>query len=242
MKSLIASAFLSLAILLLAGCSAAPPGDMSEVIAPNQIADFEVLYTRNCAGCHGLHGKNGAAIALSDPVFLAITDDATIRRVASNGVPGTPMPAFVQNAGGLLTENQIDVLARGIRSWADPKVVEGIELPSYAAKDTGDRERGAEVFRTYCASCHGADGKSGKGGSVVDGSFLALVSDQELRMNVILGRPASGAPDWRNDIPGKPLAEQQITDVVAWITAQRPAIPGQPYPMSVMNRPTGGVQ
>ena len=55
----------------------------------------------------------------------------------------------------------------------------------------GDSERGAAVFRTYCSSCHGQDGKGGKAGSVVDGSYLALVSDEELRMNVILGRPAS---------------------------------------------------
>src|SRR5262249_55447715 len=149
-------------------------------------------------------------------------------------------PAFVQSAGGLLTEKQIDVLVRGIRSWADPKAVQGIDLPPYNARSTGDREHGAEVFRTYCSSCHGADGKSGKGGSVVDDSYLALVSNQELRMNLILGRPERGAPDWRNDVAGKPLAEQQISDLVAWLAAQRPAVPGQPYSISVMNRSTGG--
>ena len=92
----------------------------SQVIPPDQIMDFNVLYARNCAGCHGADGKGGAAISLSDPVFLAIADDAAIRRVAANGVPGTAMPAFAQSAGGMLTDEQIDVIVGGIRSWAKP--------------------------------------------------------------------------------------------------------------------------
>ena len=90
------------------------------MIPPNQIMDFNILYARNCAGCHGPGGKGGAAIPLSDPVFLAIADDAAIRRTAANGVPGTPMPAFAQSAGGMLTDQQIDAIVGGIRSWAKP--------------------------------------------------------------------------------------------------------------------------
>ncbi len=66
-------------------------------------------------------GKGGAAIPLGDPVFLAIADDAAIRRTAANGVPGTPMPAFAQSAGGMLTDKQIDAIVGGIRSWAKPE-------------------------------------------------------------------------------------------------------------------------
>ena len=32
-------------------------------------------------------------------------------------------------------------------------------------------------------------------------------------------RPEQGAPDWRSDIPGRPLSEQEISDVVAWLAA-----------------------
>jgi len=214
----------------------------SDVTPPNQVADFDVLFAQNCAGCHGSRGRDGAAIALADPVFLAITDDATIRRVAAHGMFGTPMRAFAQSAGGMLTDTQIDILVRGIRAWANPEVVRGVALPSYAAAGEADPERGAEVFRSYCSSCHGTDGSGGRAGSIVDGSYLALVSNQNLRLSVILGRPASGAPDWRNDIPGQPLSEQQITDVVAWLASRRAEIPGQPYPMSVMNQTVGGVR
>jgi hypothetical protein len=64
----------------------------------------------------------------------------------------------------------------------------------------------------------------------VNGSYLALVSDQDLRTVVIAGRPELGAPDWRSDIPGRPMSAQEITDVVAWLSAQRRKSPGQPYP------------
>ena len=84
------------AVLVCAACSHPPgrPGPHSEVIAPNEVLSFNLLYSQNCAGCHGHGGGGGAAISLSDPVFLAIADDAAIRGVAANGVPGTSMPAL----------------------------------------------------------------------------------------------------------------------------------------------------
>lgn len=237
-------AFAVLGMTLLSGCSSphGQPRQGSETVAPNEVLEFGTLYAENCAGCHGAQGRGGAAIALADPVFLAIVDDATIRRTATGGVRGTPMPAFAQSAGGMLTDKQIDALVRGIRSWAKPDALRGLTAPSFTAQAAGDPQRGAEVYRTYCASCHGADGRGGKATSIVDGSYLALVSDQELRLNVILGRPAQGAPDWRGDIPGRPLSEQEVSDVVAWLASQRLAIPGQPYPSSASKRAAGGIQ
>jgi hypothetical protein len=63
----------------------------------------------------------------------------------------------------------------------------------------------------------------------VDGSYLALVSDQSLRTTVIVGRREWGAPDWRGDVPGHPMSADDVSDVVAWIVAQRSQFPGQPY-------------
>jgi mono/diheme cytochrome c family protein len=86
------------------------------------------------------------------------------------------------------------------------------------------------VYGAYCAACHGADGHGGaRANSIVDGSYLALVSDQYLRTTVIVGRPEMGAPDWRGDVPGKPLSPEDVSDVVTWLVAQRPKFPGQPY-------------
>ena len=218
------------------GCASAPgrpaPGDIP--IVPSEILDFNSLYGANCAGCHGDNGKGGAAIALADPVYLAIADDTVVRRATADGISGTSMPAFAQSAGGMLTDKQVDVIVHGIReNWARPDVLRGATPPPYSSSEPGDPSRGSFVYTEYCSSCHSAGGRGGsRASSIVDGSFLALLSDQELRTIVIVGRPDLGAPDWRGNIPGKPMSPQEISDVVAWLTSQRPKFPGQPYPNS----------
>ena len=222
-------------------CGARNPAD-AQVVPPNNIMDFSYLYAKNCSGCHGQNGQGGAAIALGDPVYLAIADDAAIRRVTADGVAGTSMPAFAQHSGGMLTDQQISVIVGGIRTrWAKPDALRGADPPPYAAQGSGDPKRGAGVYATYCSSCHGPDGHGSKrASSIVDGSYLALVSDQDLRTTVIVGRRELGAPDWRADVPGKPMSRQDISDVVAWLAAQRAEFPGQPY--SAALRTEGGIR
>jgi cytochrome c oxidase cbb3-type subunit 3 len=222
--------------LALWGCASAPgrPGPGDTPITPSEILDFNVLYSQNCAGCHGSVGRGGAAIALADPVYLAIADDMVLRRTTVDGISGTSMPAFAQSAGGMLTDKQVDVIVRGIRqSWAQPDALRGANPPPYSSSESGDSSHGTFVYTEYCSSCHGAGGRGGqKASSIVDGSFLALLSDQELRTIVIVGRPDLGAPDWRGNLPGKPMSPQDVSDVVAWLASQRPKFPGRPYPDS----------
>ena len=224
------------ALMLLSGCSSPPgqPRKSSEVQAPNEVTDFRTLYGANCAGCHGAAGRGGAAIAMADPVYLAIADDASIRKVISNGVPGTSMPAFAQSAGGMLTDKQIDAITNEMRShWGRPGILDGANPPTYAAKSSGNAQRGEAAYGTYCSSCHGSQGQGGpKGSAITNDSFLALVSDQGLRTIVITGRPELGAPDWRGNVPGKPMSDQEITDVVTWLVSRRTKTPGQPYSAS----------
>jgi mono/diheme cytochrome c family protein len=189
--------------------------------------DFSVLYSQNCSACHGREGRGGAAVGLADPEYMALVDDATLTRVTANGVRGTAMPGFAESAGGMLTDAQIAALVRGMRTrWARPS--NGVKMPAYGAPAPGNAERGAAVYAAYCASCHEASGKTAaKAGSIRDATYLSLISDQGLRTLVIVGRTEFGAPDWRNDVPGNPMTEQQISDVVAWLGAQRTASSNQ---------------
>ncbi len=226
----------ALGVMLLYGCGTphGQPLKGSETLAPNQILDFDTLYAENCAGCHGAEGRGGAAIALASPVYLSIADDAAIRKVIASGVRGTSMPAFAVSAGGMLTDKQIDVITSGIRSrWAQRGNLNAANLPSYTPKSAGNVSQGEVAYKTYCESCHGTGGRGGpKGSSISDDSFLALVSDQGLRTIVLAGRPELGAPDWRGNVPGKPMSEQEVTDVVAWLSSRRVQNPGQPYSLS----------
>ena len=230
-------------IVATAACSApGRPSADSQVIPPTQITNFNILYGTNCAGCHGQDGKGGAAAGIGDPLYLAIADDATIRRVTANGVPGTAMPAFAQSAGGMLTGAQVEAVVAGIRSrWAKPDILLGENPPLYAAQGPSDPSRGANVFSFFCASCHGADGRGGpRASSIVDGSYLSLVSDQHLRTTVIVGLPEMGAPDWRGDVPGRAMSNVDVSDVVAWLAAQRPQFTSQAH--SSTKAGVGGIQ
>jgi mono/diheme cytochrome c family protein len=224
------------AMLGISSCEA--PGRRAaerQVIRPTEVSDFRQLYAQNCSGCHGADGQGGLTVGVGDPVYLAIADDATIRRLTAEGVPGTAMPAFARSAGGLLTDAQIDILTRGIRArWGRPGALGNVQPPAYRAVTRGDAASGHDVFVVFCSSCHGSDGRGGRAGSVVDSSYLALVSDQHLRTVTITGMPSLGAPDWRGDVPGRPLSEAEVTDVVAWLAAQRLPLPS-PSQSSALN-------
>jgi mono/diheme cytochrome c family protein len=161
-------------------------------------------------------------VAIGKPVYLAIADDPTIRRVIEEGTAGTAMPAFSQGAGGFLTDVQIDILVRGIRAWSRPGNLIDSRPPAYAASLTGNAERGQGVFTEYCSSCHAAGGRGVRG--IADPSYLALVTDQYLRTVTIIGMsnlgvPNTGMPDWRGY--ATPLSDSDVTDIVAWLAMNR---------------------
>jgi mono/diheme cytochrome c family protein len=239
-STLLNAAIVAAAMLVVVGCGRIPgrPGPGPEVVRPNEVLDFPTLFKANCVACHGENGRGGAAISLANPAYLAVVGSQNLRGIVAKGVPGKLMPPFAKGSGGMLTDEQIGVLADGMtQQWSKPDLFAGTSLPSYQAAGSGDVERGRQAFGVFCARCHGVvgeglpgDAKSGVGkvGSIVDGSYLALISDQDLRSITIAGRPDEGMPDWRSDA-AQPMTEQQITDVVAWLTSKRVADPGQPY-------------
>jgi len=226
-----------LLVTLLTGCNVRLPGQPTEAErwrAPAEINDFNQLYTQNCAGCHGVDGRLGATRPLNDPLYLAFVTDDAMRQAISEGRDGTTMPAFSEQAGGHLTDKQIELLISGVRSrWSKPDDFKGVDLPRYRDNETtgtsansttfevGDATRGGTTYKTYCASCHGTNGDGGSAGSIVDPNFLNLVSDQGLRTTVVVGRADMGKPDWRGNVPGHPMSAQEIADVVAWLAAHR---------------------
>ena len=229
------------AILAITGCKAAPgkPGPDSEALRPEQVNDFAALYSQNCAGCHGTNGKNGAAIALANPVYLAIAGTSNTERITANGVPKTMMPPFAKSKGGTLTDRQITILTEGmLQNWSRPDALAAQTAPAYASTASGNPAQGEKAFATFCARCHGADGTGGPAGngvvtgSLIDPAYLALISDQGLRSFILAGQTEQGPHDWRSYLlapNARPMTDQEITDTVAWLASRRIATPGQPY-------------
>ena len=227
--------------LCLAGCHDAPGRPGAPVTRPDKVTDFDVLYQQNCAACHGGDGKYGDAISLNNPVYLGIAGEANIQKVTADGVPGTLMPVFAKSQGGMLTDQQIADLAQGVESrWGSSNALGGQTAPPYASSTAGDAVAGKKAYTKFCASCHGADGTGvveGKlhTGSIIDSSYLALISDQGLRSLILAGQPQEGMPDWRYDLQGpaaRSLTDQEVTNIVAWLASHRVSAPGEFYPRS----------
>ncbi len=238
-----AVALASLALVFVGGASGcqrlidgpAKSHDVEE--RPDKVVDFATLYGQNCSACHGADGRNGPALAMNNPLYWGIASDAIVRKWTANGGPGGLMPAFATSAGGLLTDDQVNAIVAGMHQrWAKPAMLAGMALPPYAASQPGNVSHGAEIYGQACARCHGAAGPNGvvlhpgPSGSVSDPTYLALISDQGMRTIIITGRPDLGHPDYRGDIPGHPLSDTEITDVVAWLSSHRQSDPGNPHP------------
>lgn len=119
-----------------------------------------------CAQCHGEDGTGGDADAdvigpnlhsrrLADKlranpnyVHLAVSYGG----VVVSGNVDSPMPAWSNEVGGPLNEQQIEAVVALVESWAEDASEEPVEEVENTA------EAGAEVYATAgCVSCHAAD-------------------------------------------------------------------------------------
>lgn len=101
------------------------------------------LFANNCSQCHGADAGGGYGFpSLTDNDWLyggtpeAITATITAGRIGA-------MPAW----GSVIKEEGVDNVANYVFSLSGRK------------HDAAKAEAGAQVFTTYCAACHGADGK-----------------------------------------------------------------------------------
>lgn len=214
--------------LLLTGCDA-PGKPGPPPLSPDDVMDFPTLFADHCQGCHGVDGKGAAVQRLNDAWYLSIVPKQEILYTVMNGRPGTLMPAFSQKQGGPLTDKQIHALVDGIEAnWGKPRL-DPKSLPPYFAEGPGDPAHGEDVFKKNCAMCHGSAEHPGPVGAVTIPKFLSLISDQDIRTIVIIGRKNTGMPNYRQHAIGRPMTNQEITDVVAYLASLRPtSLPGVP--------------
>lgn len=212
---------LGLALLTTTGCEPWGKPDDPEKPAAD-ITDFKTLYGTNCAGCHGADGKYGPGRILNDALYLKVLPREELHKILVYGRAGTQMPPWALKQGGPLNEKQIDALVDGIyQNWGKPVDLHGAELPPYSAPvESGDPTAGKKLFARNCFMCHGPGAKVGL---VTSPSYLQLVSNQMLRTSIIVGRSDLGMPSYLNLKAGRPLANQDISDLVSYLASLRPA-------------------
>jgi mono/diheme cytochrome c family protein len=106
--------------------------------AERQIALEEMgkkIWSLDCAECHGITGEGDKAPALNSQQFLGAVSDEQIHRLTAVGVPGTDMPAWWNEIGGPLTDEQIAAVVAYLRSWEPtaPDRPDWRDLPSHRA-------------------------------------------------------------------------------------------------------------
>lgn len=184
----------------------------AEELSSERISRGENFYTVQCIACHGLDGEGGVGPVLNDRALLKNTMDDVFYSVIRSGVPNTQMPAWGVDFGGPLTDEDVRDVVAYMKAW-EPNAPE-IGPLEYIS----DPSRGAVLFSTTCAVCHGRDGKGGREGIPVinDPERLAQFEDEWYRNVIANGRPAKGMPTW-----GTVLSPAQMDDLVALIDAWR---------------------
>ncbi len=215
---------LLLSLLVLAGLTFYWTGESprlaraAENFTRERVDRGQTLYSQQCVSCHGTQGEGGVGPALNNRQLLKNTLDNVFFSVIRSGVPNTQMPAWSVDYGGPLTDEDIWDVVAFIRAW-EPTAPE-IELSVFAP----DPARGALLFSSTCAICHGENGAgTDRAPRLNDPQRLQALADDWYRATIRNGRPAKGMPTW-----GTVLSPNQIDDLVALIDDWRTGVAVQP--------------
>lgn len=187
--------------------------------------DGETLYNRLCLSCHG-PGTYGAwdpffnqfMPAVRGPGLRAVADDDYLRTTITKGHPGTLMPAWAEQAGGL-SAAQIDAVVAYLREGdgRPPQPMPEAPIPA-----RGDAARGMAVFGQLCAGCHV---NNPLGPSLSNPVLQAAASDAFLVRTIRHGRADTAMPAFqRQGADG--LSDAQVGDVLAFLRSLGPPSPG----------------
>src|SRR5215813_8395711 len=112
------------------------------------VAQGEKTFRSHCSPCHGFKAEGGRGPNLATGVFYHGATDADLLRNISNGIPETEMP------GLFYSPDRVWQVVAYIRS-----------LNAASAREVGDAQRGAEVYRSSgCAKCHRISGEGDRMG------------------------------------------------------------------------------
>lgn len=178
-------------LLVIALCVACPTSTTAQAPAkptPTKRATAADLksgkatYAMYCSRCHGFDGSGGMGPPLARPRLRHAADEAAIKDVLVNGIPGTAMLAAWS-----LSEREVADVASYVRSLGQRA---SEPLP-------GDPTKGQATYgRLACSSCHIVDGTgSGLGPDLTDvGGRRGSVFLRESLLDPGAARPERAVP------------------------------------------------
>lgn len=196
------------------------------------------LYVENCAVCHGVDGQGRIGASLEE--FSGIDPAAVIEQTVAMGIEGSVMPAWGEQYGGPLSDQDISDIASYIQAaFAGTEPIQ--PLPEYIPPEIerlpdveGDPSAGAVVYLQNCRPCHGESG-GGRFGKPLARSWPGEQPDEFIRQVASNGIDGTVMPAWAQS-NGGPLTDEQIADVAAYVltfsaSGSSPAPTTQPGPI-----------
>lgn len=187
----------------------------------------EQVYRQFCFACHGegTYGrwdKNFRRFipALRGISLLATATPQYLQYNISKGRPGTQMPAWEEQAGGLQPE-EISAVQDYLRAGASGQPP---TLPA-SIPGRGEAARGAALFMNNCQGCHGMGGRGGLAPEIGNPTFNLSASDEFIVATIRNGRKGAAMPSFQR--PGATgLMDSEIGDLLAFIRSLSPTAAG----------------
>jgi len=164
----------------------------------------EQVYRQNCFACHGdgTYGRWDNIFkrfipAIRGPSLQATADRAYLEINIAKGRPGTQMPAWEMQAGGLQAA-EISALAEFLltpagRSGSAP-AKQFLAAAQFAG---GNVQRGEKIFLRNCAGCHGVAGHGGVAPELDNPTFQQAASDAFIVATIRNGRRNTAMPSFQ---------------------------------------------
>ena len=227
-----------LCLVASAGAWAAP--DWSLTLTEARMAEAEATYQQYCALCHG-EDRTGYradhAPSLRTASLLGTGYPRFLYATIGYGRANTAMEGYSTELGGPLTRDQLRLLTRWL---AQVEGVERVDL-DHDAVIHGDVDRGAALYASTCAECHGESGLGITAPSLGDPALLANASDAFLKHAIVHGREGTPMVSFAEQ-----LDEAEIDAVVAYLRSQAsgwtpepPALRRPPGPEEYVLNPEG---
>ena len=182
----------------------------------------EQVYHQYCLACHGegSYGRWDKTFKRFIPAIRGVSLQATADRSYLEtqiklGRPGTQMPSWVRQAGGLLPEE-----IKAVLDYIQPPASKGAIAAARASAGfpRGDVARGGALFTSYCSGCHGPAGHAGVAPEIANTVFQQAATDEFIVTTIRNGRRGTAMPSFQPHIDGaRSLSDSDLSDLLAFI-------------------------
>ena len=196
----------------------------------------------DCTNCHLDGGRAPEAAPITgsharypkymDRTGAVVTLASRVNYCFTRSLSGTRLPEDSREMQDILA--YLAFLSRGVPMGES--TVETTRVPAMPEGLVGDTARGAPLYRTACAACHGVNGE---GNAAIPPGVPALWGPSSYSIGASMAREGRAAAFiWHNMPLGQPrsLTPQQAYDVAAYVNAQ----PRPDSPAKAEDWPAGG--